>query len=45
VITDICTSETMQMSIQLGDVSLLALLDYGSTHNFVTIEATDRTLL
>jgi hypothetical protein len=45
VITSIRTSEMMQVCIQLGGVSLLALLDSGSTHNFVTEEAASRTAL
>jgi hypothetical protein len=44
-ITGICTSETMQVCIQLGGVSLLALLDSGSTHNFIAEEAASRTAL
>jgi hypothetical protein len=39
------TSETMQVHIQLGEASLLALLDSGSTHNFVSEEAVARTSL
>jgi hypothetical protein len=39
------TSETMQVRIQLGGASLLALLDSGSTHNFVSEEAAARTSL
>lgn len=39
------TTETMQVSIQLGGASLLALLDSGSTHNFIFEEATTRTSL
>ena len=38
-ITGIRTSETMQVCIQLGGISLLTLLDSGSTHNFVVEEA------
>jgi hypothetical protein len=43
VITGIRTSETMQMRIKLGGVSLV-LLDSGSTHNFNVEEAANRTL-
>ena len=39
------SSETMQVRIQLGGASLLALLDSGSTHNFVSEEAAARTSL
>ena len=39
------SSETMQVRIQLGRASLLALLDSGSTHNFVSKEAAARTSL
>ncbi|XP_066340433.1 uncharacterized protein [Miscanthus floridulus] len=39
------SSETMQVHIQLGGASLLALLDSGSTHNFVSEEAAARTSL
>jgi hypothetical protein len=39
------TKETMQVHIQLGGNRLLALLDLGSTHNFVSAEATSRTSL
>ena len=42
-IIDIRTSETMQMRIKMGGVSLLALLDFGSTHNFIAEEASSRT--
>jgi len=35
----------MQLGIRLGDASLLALLDSGSTHNFVAAEAASRTQL
>jgi hypothetical protein len=45
VITGIRTSEMMQVCIQLGSVSLLALLDSGSTHNFIAEEAASRTSL
>jgi hypothetical protein len=44
-ITGIRTSETMQVRIHLGGASLLALLDSGSTHNFVAAEAAARTSL
>lgn len=39
------TSETMQMHIMLGGVSLLALIDSGSTHNFIAEEAAARIKL
>jgi hypothetical protein len=39
------TSETTQVHIQLGDASLLVLIDSGSTHNFVSEEAVARTSL
>lgn len=39
------TRETMQVHIQLGGNRLLALLDSGSTHNFVFEEAAGRTSL
>jgi hypothetical protein len=39
------TRETMQVHIQLGGNRLLALLDSGSTHNFVSSEAAGRTSL
>ena len=39
------TSETMQVRIQLGGASLLALIDSVSTHNFVSEEAAARTSL
>jgi hypothetical protein len=45
VITNIRTSETMQVCIQLGGASLLALLDSGSTHNFVIEEVASRISL
>lgn len=44
-ITDIRTSETMQVRVQLGSTSLLALIDSGSTHNFVAKEAATHTSL
>ena len=37
--------DTMQVRINLGGASLLALLDSGSTHNFVADEAAARTTL
>jgi hypothetical protein len=37
--------DTMQVCITLGGASLLALLDSGSTHNFVAEEAAARTTL
>ncbi|XP_066341737.1 uncharacterized protein [Miscanthus floridulus] len=39
------TPETMQVRIQMGGTTLLALLDSGTTHNFVSEEATARTSL
>jgi hypothetical protein len=45
MITGIRTSETMQVCIQLGGVSLLTLLDSGSTHNFIVEEVASRTVL
>jgi len=44
-IAGIRTSETMQIRINLGGASLLALLDSGSTHNFVAVDAAGRTNL
>ncbi|XP_066359602.1 uncharacterized protein [Miscanthus floridulus] len=38
-IAGVCTSETMQMRITMGGTSLLALIDSGSTHNFIAEEA------
>ncbi|KAM3243961.1 hypothetical protein ACQJBY_055715 [Aegilops geniculata] len=44
-ISGVRTSETMQMHITLGGVSLLALIDSGSTHNFIAEEAAARATL
>ena len=35
MIVDVHTGDTMQVHLQLGFASLLALLDSGSTHNFI----------
>jgi hypothetical protein len=45
MITGIRTSVMMQVCIQLGGISLLTLLDSGSTHNFVVEEAASHTSL
>jgi hypothetical protein len=45
VIAGVRTSETMQVHITLGGATLLVLLDSGSTHNFVSENATDCTFL
>jgi hypothetical protein len=44
-ISGVLTKEMMQLEITIGGVSFLALLDSGSTHNFVTEEAARRTSL
>jgi hypothetical protein len=44
-IAGVRTGETMQVCICLGGASLLALLDSGSTHNFIATEAAARTNL
>ena len=36
-------SDTMQIQVALGDTSLIALLDSGSTHNFISEAAAQRT--
>jgi hypothetical protein len=36
-------SDTMQLEVQLGSASLVALLDSGSTHNFISEAAALRT--
>jgi hypothetical protein len=41
-ISGIRTKETMQLEIPIGGSSFLALLDSGSTHNFITEEAARR---
>jgi hypothetical protein len=44
-IPSVRTSDTMQVRIQLGGASILALIDSGSTHNFISEEVAARTLL
>jgi hypothetical protein len=44
-IAGIRVNETMQVRLNLGGVSLLALLDSGSTHNFISEEAALRAAL
>jgi len=44
-IAEVCTSETMQVRISLGNIALLALLDSGSTHNFISEHAASRTTM
>lgn len=39
------TCDTMQVCIRMGDTELLALLDSGSTHNFISEDAAARTAL
>jgi hypothetical protein len=43
VIIGICFSDTMQIRIALSGTSLIALLDSGSTHNFIFEAAAQRT--
>jgi hypothetical protein len=45
MITGIRANVMMQVCIQLGGISLLTLLDSGSTHNFVVEEAASHTSL
>jgi hypothetical protein len=35
--------DTMQIAVMLGATSLVALLDSGSTHNFISEEVTRRS--
>ena len=44
-IAGVRTSETMQMRLTIGGTSLLALLDFGSTHNFIAEEVVARASL
>ena len=44
-IAGVRTSETMQMHLTLGGVSLLTIIDSGSTHNFIAEEVAARTML
>jgi predicted aspartyl protease len=41
-ITGICTGDTMQLRLTVGTVPLTALLDSGSTHNFISTSAARR---
>ena len=41
-ITGIRTADTMQLRVQVGDHELTTLLDSGSTHNFVSMNAARR---
>jgi hypothetical protein len=40
-----CTGHTMQVTIHINGVQLIILLDLGSTHNFVDIDADERAEL
>ncbi|XP_066384984.1 uncharacterized protein [Miscanthus floridulus] len=42
-ITGVHFSDMMQIQVALGDTSLIALLDSGSTHNFISEAAAQRT--
>ena len=42
-IVGVCTRDTMQVRVQLGQISVIALLDSGSTHNFVSESAARHT--
>ncbi|WVZ95681.1 LOW QUALITY PROTEIN: hypothetical protein U9M48_041415 [Paspalum notatum var. saurae] len=42
VISGVCNSKTMQVPVLMGAAQLQALLDSGSTHNFISQEAADR---
>jgi hypothetical protein len=44
-ISGVRTKETMQLAISIGGASFRALLDSGSTHNFITEDAAARTNL
>jgi hypothetical protein len=44
-ISGVRTKETMQLAISIGGASFRALLDSGSTHNFITEDAATRTNL
>jgi hypothetical protein len=44
-LSDVRTSETMQLCITIGGASFLVLLDSGSSHNFIIEDATSRTNL
>jgi hypothetical protein len=41
-ITSICTKDTMQLCIAICSYELMALLDSGSTHNFISTAAARR---
>ena len=45
VMTNVCTSNSMQVCIQVGDATLHALLDSGSMHNLIFEEALAHTNL
>lgn len=42
-IAGVCVNDTLQLPVSLGDISLIALLDTGSTHNFISEGATQQT--
>jgi hypothetical protein len=42
-VAGVATADTMQITVTLGPVSLVALLDSGSTHNFISATAAHRS--
>jgi hypothetical protein len=44
-IAGVTPRKTMQVSVDLGSINVIALIDSGSTHNFISVDTTARTCL